>query len=148
MMRNFFTLGLTMECMHDEAVSPFSTMNPGRLDPSVPQSLRPTVLQLIIPHHPWLDMFPIPTRRDNLVRAGDLFDDEQLCIDIMKYCGASPERTGLIVWGDPWDPYGWEVTEAFVKNWGWVIKGCHEIFKSTNYWRAQRVEEPLYFSLL
>ncbi|KAJ8097169.1 hypothetical protein POJ06DRAFT_283767 [Lipomyces tetrasporus] len=129
MMTFFYFWFDKMECMQDEAVSPFSTMNPGRLDPSLPQSLRPIILQRTIPHHPWLDMFLIPTIGDDLVRAGDLFDYVQLCIDIMKFCRASPERI---------------VTEAFVKNWGWVIKGCHEIFESTNYWRAQRGEEPLY----
>ncbi|KAK9386038.1 hypothetical protein V1515DRAFT_616762 [Lipomyces mesembrius] len=109
MVRNISTLGLTMESMEDEAVSPFY-------------------------------IFPIPTMRDNLVSAGDSFDDVQLCIDIMVL-------DGLILWGEQWDPFGWEVTEAFVKNWGWVIRGCHEIFESTNYWRGRRGEEPLIFNI-
>ncbi|KAK9242900.1 hypothetical protein V1506DRAFT_34889 [Lipomyces tetrasporus] len=57
MMTNFFTFGLTMECMQDEAVSPFSTMNPGRLDlPTAEPS--PNYPAAHLPHHPWLDMFP------------------------------------------------------------------------------------------
>ncbi|KAK9350355.1 hypothetical protein V1523DRAFT_429121 [Lipomyces doorenjongii] len=50
MVRNISTLGLTMESMEDEAVSPFCTMNPGHIDSSLPPSLRPTVLQRTIPH--------------------------------------------------------------------------------------------------
>ncbi|KAK9319473.1 hypothetical protein V1517DRAFT_46626 [Lipomyces orientalis] len=143
MVRNISILGLTME-MADDAVSSFSTMNPRRPDHCLPPSLRPTLLQRTIPHHPWLDIFPIPTMRDNLVSAGDSFDDVQLCIDIMEFCGVPSGRDGLIVWGEPWDPYGWEVTEEFAKNWGWVFKGCHVIFESTNYWRAQRGEQQLF----
>ncbi|KAK9250684.1 hypothetical protein V1507DRAFT_494668 [Lipomyces tetrasporus] len=52
---------------------------------------------------------------------------------------------GLIVWGPPWDPYGWEVMEGCVKNWDWVVKGCHEILESTNYWLAQRGEQQSFF---
>ncbi|KAK9244395.1 hypothetical protein V1506DRAFT_476728, partial [Lipomyces tetrasporus] len=109
----------------------FSTMNPGCLDHCLLPSLHPTVLERTIPHHPWLDIFPIPTMRDNLVSAGDSFDDVQLSIAI----------GGFIVCGAPWDPYGWEVMEGCVKNWDWVVKGCHEILESTNYWRAQRGEQ-------
>jgi hypothetical protein len=34
-------------------------------------------------NHPWLDFFPFPKMRDNLIEAGDDWDDEQLCHDIM-----------------------------------------------------------------
>ncbi|KAK9343616.1 hypothetical protein V1522DRAFT_460154 [Lipomyces starkeyi] len=152
MMSNIITLGVPTELMKDdEAQSPFSTMNPGRKgcsDISLPLSLRPTVLQRTISHHPWLDFFPIPKMRDNLLSAGDSFDDEELCLDILQVPEASAGMAGmagLIVWGEPWDPYGWEVTEAFVKKWGWIVRGCQEILVSTNYWRDQRGEEPLVF---
>ncbi|KAK9328048.1 hypothetical protein V1520DRAFT_393412 [Lipomyces starkeyi] len=147
MVSNIFTLGLSMESMKDDyALSPFSMMNYGCRDTTLPSSLRPTLLQRTIPHHPWLDFFPTPMMRDNLLRAGDSFDDVQLCIDIMGFSNAPTGKTGLIVWGEPWDPYGWEVTEEFVKNWGWVIRECREIFESTNHWRAQRGEEKLFFN--
>ncbi|VUC28523.1 unnamed protein product [Clonostachys rosea] len=45
-----------------------------------------------------------------------------------RACG---DWTGLIVWGDPWDPSNWEVTEAFLRNWGWLLEGCSEIIHST-----------------
>ncbi|KAJ8097668.1 hypothetical protein POJ06DRAFT_283075 [Lipomyces tetrasporus] len=152
MMSNIIILGVPTELMKDdEAQSPFSTMNPGRKgcsDFSLPLSLRPTVLQRTISHHPWLDFFPIPKMRDNLLSAGDSFDDEELCLDILQVPEASAGMAGmagLIVWGEPWDPYGWEVTEAFVKKWGWIVRDCQEILVSTNYWRDQRGEEPLVF---
>lgn len=152
MVSNIFTLGMTKDAMKEEAVSPFNSMGPGRLPTSIPPNLRPTRLQCTTPHHPWLDFFPTPVMRDNLLRAGDLFDEEQLCADVVGFCGTPTERTGLIVWGEPWNPYSWEVTDEFAKNWGWVIRGwviqgCRDIFESTNYWRAQRGEKPLRFEV-
>ncbi|EON64780.1 hypothetical protein W97_04013 [Coniosporium apollinis CBS 100218] len=145
MMSNIFTLGMTGEVMKDDALSPFHTTNSGCLPSSTPPNLRPTMLQCQTPHHPWLDFFPLPVMRDNLLRAGESFDDVQLCIDLVGFCGAPTGRAGLIVWGEPWDPYSWEVTEGFVKNWGWIVRDCPELFESTNFWRARRGEERLLF---
>lgn len=53
-------------------------------------------------------------------------------------------RQGLIVWGDPWEAKNWEVTEGFVRRWGWMMKGCWEgILEATNFWRGIRGEGPL-----
>lgn len=147
MVSNIFTLGMTSEEMKEEAVSPFPTIDPGTLSAFIPPNLRPTMLQCTIPHHPWLDFFPTPEMRDNLLRAGDSFDEEQLCADLVGLCTAQAPRTGLIVWGEPSNPHSWEATEGFVKNWGWVLKGCREIIESTNHWRAQRGEKRLRFDI-
>lgn len=52
--------------------------------------------------------------------------------------------SGIIVWSDPWDPAGWEITEPFACSWGWVIKNCYDLAHSTNQWRAKRNERPLF----
>ncbi|CAG8983152.1 hypothetical protein HYALB_00010300 [Hymenoscyphus albidus] len=31
-------------------------------------------------------------------------------------------KRGLIVWGEPWDLSGWEVTEGFVRKWSWLLE--------------------------
>ena len=146
MLANIRLLGLTLERICDEDyVSPFNRLQPEQTVISfLPSSLRPTPLQRSVAHHPWLDFFPFPTVRDNLIRAGDTFDDEQLCIDLMGFCNAPSEKTGLIIWGEPWNPRGWEVTESFVRKWAWVITGCTELMVSTNHWRAQRGEKLLF----
>lgn len=70
--------------MHYDAVSPFATLRPGYIgNQSLPLSLQPTALQRSKEHHPWLDCFPFPSMRDNLLRALDGFDEDQLCLDIM-----------------------------------------------------------------
>ncbi|KAJ1710438.1 hypothetical protein NYO67_7403 [Aspergillus flavus] len=140
------TLGMPKhhEWMDDDAISPFTLLRPGFTTPStIPLTLRPTKLQQSIPHHPWLDFFPHPRMRDNLIRAGD-FDDEQLCMDIMGFWDMSTESCGLLVWGDPQDLGNWEVSEEFIRKWPWVVGGCAELLVSTNRWRAMRGEKLIF----
>ena len=115
------------------------------LTPSIPAALRPTKLQRQILHHPWIDILPFPRMRDNLLRAGDGYDDEALCTDLIGYSSGSYGKTGMIIWGEPWDPNSWEVTESFVRYWGWTIRGCEELLRATNHWREKRGERPLRF---
>ncbi|KAH8423774.1 DUF3425 domain-containing protein [Aspergillus melleus] len=141
------TLGMKhdMEWLHDDAISPFSTLQPGFVeDTNLPINLRPTALQRRNPHHPWLDFFPHPRMRDNLVAAGDTFDDEQLCIDIMGFWDMSNESCSMLVWGDPSDPANWEVTEQFLRKWPWVVRGCGGLMEATNRWRASRGEKMIF----
>jgi len=147
LMSNLDTMSLSLEQMiDDDSISPFNIAGPWPVDfgSSLPPNLRPTQLQCTVPHHPWIDLLPVPQLRDNLFQMGLDFDEERLCHDLRGYRNESNERTGVLVWRDPWDANGWEVSEAFVKSWGWTIKGCSDIMRSTNYWRGQRGEKPLF----
>lgn len=159
---NIISLGLDPRLMHTNIPSPFtSTQISSRLpDPAIhlPPMLRPTLLQKSIPHHPEIDMLPFPRVRDNALLAVGDYDEFELCMDILGLdLGASsvPERdrtsdmasTGLLVWGDPWIPGSWEVSEGFAKKWQWLLCGCTEVLDSTNYWRQQRGEQRLILEL-
>jgi hypothetical protein len=48
---------------------------------------------------------------------------------------------------DPWDISGWEVTEGFVRKWGFLLRGYGELLDGTNKWSAKRGEEPLVLEL-
>jgi hypothetical protein len=109
----------------------------------VPAALQPTQLQRKMAHHPWIDILPDPRMRDNLLLAGDSYDDMEICADLVGFFSESKGRTGLVVWGEPWDIDGWEVTESFVEHWGWTNRGCKQLLKATNYWRGLRGDEPL-----
>ncbi|KAL3474029.1 hypothetical protein BJX99DRAFT_248497 [Aspergillus californicus] len=145
LMQNARVLGLTSETLHDDAISPFNTAGPVLGEKCLPSSLQPTMVQRSIPHHPWVDLLPVAEMRNNLIWAGDFEEEEQLCKD-MKGCGSEKEgcNTGIIVWSDPWDAAGWEVTESFAKTWGWVIWNCRDLMRSTNQWRARRGEKALF----
>lgn len=65
------------------------------LEPSLlPPSLRPTHLQQTVPHHPYIDIFPIAGVRGSLLRAiqecggEENFHDEEFCSDLV-----GPERS-------------------------------------------------------
>ncbi|KAJ5080875.1 hypothetical protein N7456_013585 [Penicillium angulare] len=149
---NIRLIGGDLNHMNDEAISIFNKALPSPPDGSpsdrsidMPVSLLPTKIQKTIPHHPWLDFFPIPKMRDNLIQAGDDWDDEELCLDIMGFwSNSSSTEAGLLVWGDPWDVRNWELTEPFLKRWQWVVRGCPEIMNSTNSWRAKRGEKLIF----
>ncbi|KAI7774405.1 hypothetical protein LA080_008799 [Diaporthe eres] len=55
------------------------------------------------------------------------------------------DEARLIVWKDPWDPSGWEVTEGFLRKWGFLLRGDGEddVVRATNRWRALRGENPI-----
>lgn len=143
LMSNNFSLGFDLGWLTGDAISPFYNASPESWDSSLPENLRPTELQHTVEHHPWIDLFPVPTMRDNLLRAGAAYDDTDICLDIVEVGDKPKEKAGLIVWGEPWDVYAWEASPAFLRKWGWLVAGCHDLLKSTNYWRMKRGEKRI-----
>jgi hypothetical protein len=144
---NAQTLGYTTLLMSPSARSRFSPADLNKsFSNSLPASLRPTALQCNVPHHPWIDLLPVPELRDNLLLHGETtYDARQLCRDMRGFQAVSSGHGGVIVWGDPWDPEGWEVTKAFAQKWPWVIRGNRSLLQSSNYWRVKRHEPALHF---
>jgi hypothetical protein len=146
---NVEVLGLSSSQMgDDDALSPFNYLDlkgeetAVALKQELPAGLRPTYLQCATHHHPWIDLLPIAEMRDNLFRRGfENFDEDELCHDMRGLVCHDP---GVLVWRDPWDPSGWEVTESFARTWSWALVGCWDLFRSTNRWRALRDEKPLF----
>ncbi|KAJ0415138.1 hypothetical protein BJY00DRAFT_293930 [Aspergillus carlsbadensis] len=143
-LQNLTLLGLVADGICElEILSPFNQSGPPRADIVFPPSLLPTRCQRSVPHHPWLDFFPYPRMRDNLLRSLGGFDKLDFCTDILGFWSSGGDNM-LLVWGEPHDTENWEVTELFIKKWGWVIQGCPEILHSTNKWRARRGEHPIF----
>jgi hypothetical protein len=153
---NVHLLGLDLNLMYsDDYPSPFLPLSPTATSKirHLPPTLEPTKLQKTMAHHPMWDVFPDSEIRDNILRYGeDKIDDLQLCLDMVgdgNYTGLgdldTQQTNGLIVWGEPWDPQGWEVTQCFARKWPVLIRGAINIQNSTNRWRMQRGEEPLDF---
>lgn len=147
---NAAMLGVSDEWYTYDAISPFNKQGPNILGPMLsskkwPPSMHPTPLQVAIEHHPWIDLFPTPRMRDNFLRAiehPELCDEDELCRDLCQY-GDPNEKATLIVWGTPWDPMSWEVSEKFLRKWGWMLIGCWEVIDATNHWRQKRGEKRL-----
>ncbi|KAH6953845.1 hypothetical protein BKA56DRAFT_504531 [Ilyonectria sp. MPI-CAGE-AT-0026] len=152
------------------------------LNPNIPVSLVPTRLQQSRPHSIWINLFPFPCIRDNLIRYEGSFDHWDLLQDLVgELMSAMParklrdspptitvsdpktmwtlpltsgcdedevtaERTGLIVWGEPYDMQSWEATPGFLAKWSWAVEGCDHLVESSNRWRRMRGEEPIRLS--
>jgi hypothetical protein len=149
---NAGVLGIEIAAIcRDESTSPLTSLRPQPLNElipatSYPESLRPTASQIAVQHHPWLDLFPFPRMRDNMIEAtsNGIFNDDTLCYDLVYTGdGFEVEKPALLVWGESWDVRAWEVSVAFLKKWGWLLRGCPEIIDSTNYWRERRGEKRL-----
>lgn len=73
--------------------------------------------------------------RDNLIRAGDSLDDDELCHDLTAFWNMWSSNAMMLVWGTPRDSRNWEITEDFARKWQVFLYGCSEILVSTNKWR-------------
>ncbi|KAI5921701.1 hypothetical protein F4810DRAFT_702194 [Camillea tinctor] len=136
--RNSVLLGFTIDWLLCSAVSPFCCYGPRRLVLPCPGNLVPTALQRAIPHHPWIDLFPLPRMRDNfLVAVSRILSEEeefQLWDDVIESRSESG-WSGLI-----------EMTVPFLRRWAWLLDGCEEILEATNYWRRRRGERCIGFA--
>lgn len=115
----------------------------------IPSSLKPTPLQQSTTYPDWIDLLPSPRMRDNVIRTQDLFASSELCTDLLGgLMGMQNDiHSGLLVWSDPWESNGWEVTEGFIRKWGFLVQGCTDLFESTNRWRDIRGEKRLILEL-
>lgn len=82
----------------------------------VPESLQPTPLQLTTVHPIWIDRFPFPKMRDNLITMSGFVDEEDFLRDLF-----SMESFSIHQGKAGWDPSGWTMGEAFGKKWGYLF---------------------------
>ncbi|PGH09807.1 hypothetical protein GX51_00494 [Blastomyces parvus] len=118
----------------------FSTLKP---------DLRPTIEQITVPHHPFVDILPFPTLRNNLIKYQDKIDENEFFQDML---------TGLVCWGSggigksdrqgstkpvstgtPWDSRSWEAKVWFLKKY-WALLGGEdgELVRQSEWWRNLR----------
>jgi hypothetical protein len=145
---NTLCLGLDPKRICFELMSPFTSSSP-KTPRQLPPALHPTSLQQTRSHHPFIDIFPSSTARDNLLRAAeDSFDIDELWRDFfgtrfLRGNVGVKENLGMVVWGEPWSVQSWEVTEGCWRKWRWALMGCWELLEATNFWRKKRGEVAL-----
>lgn len=113
---------------------------------AAPASLDATELQRSVAHEAWIDVLPYARFRDNIIRNQDNVDADTLCEDFLGGWSEGlneVQNRGMILWGDPWSSDGWEISEGFVRKWGFLMKGCEDLIRSTNRWREARGERRL-----
>jgi len=133
---NIELLGLTPDMLeNDDAISPWTISNPFVERSRSIHTLTPTVTQLCTYHHPFIDILANPLLRDNILDAGLTDEQEDMfCRDM--------HSDGFRVWGSqPWNAFGWEVSQEFVDKWGWLIDP--QTIQHSNFWRFERGESEL-----
>jgi hypothetical protein len=110
--------------------------------------LRPTDTQLIVGHHPYVDVIPFKTFRENLIRALEndtpIIDEGVLCHDILSGgftcwgAGRNPHGMGA---GVPWDARSWEPSVWFLMKYRQLAGDWDgELWKSARWWHSARGE--------
>lgn len=113
----------------------------------MPEKLRPTTAQFLIPHHVSLDLIPLPALRHTAIMLSGalphMFNTWELKLDIYV-------RGGLTVWRrsnpnahgipcQPWDGRFWEASPWFLRKWSMAIGGEEsDLSKQSHSWRALR----------
>ena len=141
-----------LELNRDECISQFNFQGPGppgAVRPlfSAPNSLQPTAVQRAVTYHPWIDIFPIPGIRDNILRRLDaaLIDEDELCDDLFAADDKEGALAPLAVWGEPWDTRSREFSPEFLRKWGYLMQDCPEVLEATNFWRQKRGQMKIEF---
>lgn len=109
-----------------------------RIRVSMP-SLAPLEIQRSVPHHPYIDLMPFPEFRQAILEQ---LRDNPYSINQVELC-QDLEDGGLRLRGQyPYQPTGYELTEAFAAKWGYLFLG-EQVIAATNFWRGLRNERPL-----
>lgn len=163
---NRLHMGITEDMLcHDDAISPFfrpfsNSIGDSKADDivrtiqtifkSLKPDLRPIKEQIMIRHHPIIDLLPFPTLRKNLITNRNAIHDQELHYDLIS---------GLVCWGGvgrkdgdsstnktlpstSWDGRSWEGRTWFLQKY-WVYLGGEEgeLVRQSEWWRNMRGEE-------
>jgi hypothetical protein len=116
---------------------------------SIPAHLRPTMAQILIPHHISLDLIPLPFLRERAIMLSaalpHIFNAWELKLDVY-------ERGGLTTWRlgtgkgirskdsyPPWDMKSWEAAPWFLNKWCTVMgKEYEKLQQQSIGWQVVR----------
>ncbi|CAJ0553891.1 Ff.00g124030.m01.CDS01 [Fusarium sp. VM40] len=157
MLENCLALGITrsMYCS-DDAVSPFYRHN-AETDPSSEAiitsvqrvsrtmhfDLRPTRQQIVVNHHPFIDVIPFKDIRDNIIKHMHDIDEDEFFHDSLNHLTCWGSVTGAHT-GTPWDSRSWDATEEFLQKWSHIVGGEEgELARNSRWWRSLRGERTV-----
>ncbi|KAI0449497.1 hypothetical protein F5B21DRAFT_46918 [Xylaria acuta] len=94
---------------------------------SLPPSLRPTLAQILIPHHASLDLIPLPRLRERAIlmcaALPHIFSLWEMKLDIYTrnalVCQSCNASSGSV--SQPWDMRSWQAAPWFVSKWNMVV---------------------------
>jgi hypothetical protein len=116
----------------------------------LPQTLEPVELQYLLPHDPIIDTIPHARLRYNVLHCIITDKLDAACFSTyLRRSGAIVNiqgetlRSGFVVWDLSHHLSSWELSEAFIKTWGFLLGGCEDFVAVTNVWRNRKGEKSL-----
>ena len=82
----------------------------------IPLALQPTVIQLTMTHALFIDRFPFPSMRDNMIALAGLLDYEEFLQDILLM-----QSFSIVPGRESWDPPDWRIGGQFRAKWGYLF---------------------------
>ncbi|PYH85392.1 hypothetical protein BO82DRAFT_351229 [Aspergillus uvarum CBS 121591] len=127
-----------------------------RIFKTLKPDLRPNREQIMIEHHPYIDILPFPTLRRNLLTHQIELDEDEFMDDVISglvcWGGAGmgkrdrQDSVGRHPTGTPWDVRSWEAKVWFLKKY-WALLGGEdgELVRQSEWWRGLRGEDEEVF---
>ncbi|KAF5020546.1 hypothetical protein F66182_7410 [Fusarium sp. NRRL 66182] len=158
---NCYALGMNSvdEILYEEGCSVFSvTPDQGHHSSQLPlvrsrfrtlsPDIQPIDAQVTFGHHPYVDVIPFKTFRENLMAVlmhdPPLIDEGTLCHDILAggfTCWGSGQNPRGMGAGVPWDARSWEPSTWFLVKYPQLAGGWdEEMWKSARWWHSARGE--------
>ncbi|KAI0159803.1 hypothetical protein GGR57DRAFT_438116 [Xylariaceae sp. FL1272] len=108
---------------HDDPQALIASASPANL----PEPLKPTLAQILIPHHASFDLIPIPRLRERAIlmcaALPHLFSIWEMKIDIYVQnaltCQRRSTASGFV--SQPWDMHAWRASPWFLSKWKMII---------------------------
>lgn len=125
-----FDIVQLMDCQTNYTSPFYRSINPidrprdlvaSALNPSFPLHLRPTMAQILIPHHASLDLIPIPLLRERVIMMSFAHPEEFSLLDFKQdiygrralFCQCEGPDGSY----QPWDSRRWRMQLWFLKKW-------------------------------
>lgn len=111
------------------------------------RDLRPSRTQIMRRHHPYVDVFPMPSVRKRLIELQYEIDEDEFFEDAIRgfRCWGSRRESqkdqghGT---GTAWDMRSWEATPEFLEKWACILGDEDgEVARQSRWWRVMRGEE-------
>jgi hypothetical protein len=106
----------------------------------LPPALRPTALQLAVKHRNWIDRFPFPRLRDNLILLADRIDLSAFVYDLFNMPSLTLRENGERC---TWNPSSWRLERGFARKWGHLFLSQARLFASGAHIIAGDDGEPV-----
>ena len=83
-------------------------------------------------HIPWIDRFPFPKMRDNVISLSGVIDEEEFRTSLLSTPKSSlltpvvadlftTDSFVIVPESVSWDPMAWVVTKSFEEKWGYLF---------------------------